>query len=44
VLPYQQATSNKISRFLTKYNIKTVHIPKKKKQAIALDHQRWLRS
>jgi hypothetical protein len=44
LLPYQQAVSNKISRLLTKYNIKMVHIPKKEKLAIAQDHQRWLRS
>jgi hypothetical protein len=30
LLPCQQAMSNKISRLLTKYNIKMVHIPKKK--------------
>jgi hypothetical protein len=34
VLPYQQAVSNKISRLLTKYNIKTVHIPKKEKRQL----------
>jgi hypothetical protein len=28
--PYQQAVSNKISRHLTKYNIKTVHVTIKK--------------
>jgi hypothetical protein len=34
VLPYQQAVSNKISRFITKYNIKTVHVPKKKNRQL----------
>jgi hypothetical protein len=34
VLPHQQAVSNKISRLLTKYNIKTVHIPKKKNRQL----------
>jgi hypothetical protein len=34
VLPYQQAVSNKISRLLTKYNIKTVHAPKKKNRQL----------
>jgi hypothetical protein len=30
VLPYQQAITTKISRILTKYNIKTIHVPRKK--------------
>jgi hypothetical protein len=30
MLPYQKAITNKISRLLAKYNIKTVHIPQKK--------------
>jgi hypothetical protein len=30
MLPYQRCVSNKISRLLNKYNIKTVHIPDKK--------------
>jgi hypothetical protein len=30
VLPYQQTITNKISRFLAKHNIRTIHIPKKK--------------
>jgi hypothetical protein len=34
VLPYQQAVSNKISRLLTKYNIKAVHVPKKKNRQL----------
>jgi hypothetical protein len=29
VLPYQQAITNQISRFLAKYNIKTIHVPRK---------------
>jgi hypothetical protein len=34
VLPYQQAVSNKISRLLIKYNIKTVHMPIKKNRQL----------
>jgi hypothetical protein len=34
VLHYQQAVSNKISRLLTKYNIKMVHISKKKNRQL----------
>jgi hypothetical protein len=30
MLPYQHATSNKISRVLGKYNMKTIHVPMKK--------------
>jgi hypothetical protein len=30
VLPYQHAFTNKISRVLAKYNIKTIHVPRKK--------------
>jgi hypothetical protein len=30
MIPYQKAITNKISRLLAKYNIKTVHIPRKK--------------
>jgi hypothetical protein len=29
-IPYQKAITNKISRLLAEYNIKTVHIPRKK--------------
>jgi hypothetical protein len=34
VLPYQQVVSNKIGRLLIKYNIKTVHVPKKKNRQL----------
>jgi hypothetical protein len=34
VLPYQQTVSNKISRLLTKYNIKTVHVSRKRNRQL----------
>ena len=30
LLPYQSSTSHKISRFLSRHNIKTIHVPTKK--------------
>jgi 2,3-bisphosphoglycerate-independent phosphoglycerate mutase len=30
LLPYQQSTSNKISGLLSKYDIRTIHVPAKK--------------
>jgi hypothetical protein len=30
LLPYQQSTSNKISRLLSNYDIRTIHVPAKK--------------
>jgi hypothetical protein len=43
IIPYQKAITNKISRLLAKYNIKTFHIPRMK-NIHAQDSQGWLRS